>query len=132
MVKKVVHFKKLIVGATLLSSLLASFAVYAQATDISGLASNIQATFIPIINLVVALCYLAGVGFTAAAIFKFKAHKDNPTQIPIGTPIMMLFVGIALLFLPEIVKDVMNSAGFTSGGSGFNYSGGNITGGGGS
>ncbi len=37
-----------------------------------------------------------------ASMLKFKAHKDNPTQIPIGTPIALLFVGSALIFLPHI------------------------------
>jgi intracellular multiplication protein IcmD len=38
------------------------------------------------------------------AIVKFKAHKDNPTQIPIGTPIALLFVGAALIFIPTVFK----------------------------
>ena len=41
-------------------------------------------------------------GFGAAAIAKFKAHKDNPTQIPVGTAIVLLFVRAALIFLPYI------------------------------
>jgi len=40
----------------------------------------------------------------AGAIAKFKQHKDNPTQIPIGTPIALLFIGAALLFLPTILQ----------------------------
>jgi intracellular multiplication protein IcmD len=45
---------------------------------------------------------MAGIGFVMASMLKFKAHKDNPTQIPIGTPIALLFVGSALIFLPHI------------------------------
>ncbi len=47
--------------------------------------------------------YVAGLAFGVAAILKFKQHKDNPTQIPIGTPIALLFIGGALLFLPTIL-----------------------------
>ena len=34
------------------------------------------------------------------AIFKFKQHKDNPTQVPVGTPVAMLAISAALVFLP--------------------------------
>jgi intracellular multiplication protein IcmD len=34
---------------------------------------------------------------------KFKQHKDNPTQTPIGTPIALVFIAAALLFLPSIL-----------------------------
>lgn len=44
--------------------------------------------------------YIAGISFAIAAIIKFKQHKDNPTQIPIGTPVALLFIAAALLFLP--------------------------------
>ena len=56
-----------------------------------------------IIKLMFAVAYIAGFGFVIAAIFKFKQHKDNPTQIPMGTPIAMLVIGIALIFLPNII-----------------------------
>jgi intracellular multiplication protein IcmD len=55
-----------------------------------------------IASLISAASYVAGFGFALGAILKFKAHKDNPTQIPIGTPIALLFVGAALLFIPTI------------------------------
>ena len=36
-------------------------------------------------------------------ILKLKAHKDNPTQIPISTGIALIFVGAALVFLPTLL-----------------------------
>src|SRR5262249_10245608 len=42
-------------------------------------------------------------GLAIAAITKFKAHKNNPTQIPVGTPIALLFIAAALLFLPTML-----------------------------
>ena len=80
--------------------------VFAQAGstsgDIGGLADNIRKTFAQIAQLVTAVSYVAGMGFAMASILKFKAHRDNPTQIPIGTPIALLFVAAALLFLPAL------------------------------
>jgi intracellular multiplication protein IcmD len=48
--------------------------------------------------------YLAGLGFSIGAVMKFKQHKDNPAQIPIGTPIALVFIAAALLFLPTILS----------------------------
>lgn len=63
----------------------------------------------PLGQVIGALSWVGGAAFAIGAIFKFKQHKDNPTQIPIGTPIALLFVGAALLFLPTI----LNVAGYS-------------------
>ena len=46
--------------------------------------------------------YIAGIGFAVSAILGFKQHKDNPTVVPISTPIALIFVAAALLFLPAV------------------------------
>ena len=53
-------------------------------------------------NLITAGSYLAGLGFSIGAIMKFRQHKDNPTQIPIGTPIAVVAVAAALIMLPNV------------------------------
>jgi intracellular multiplication protein IcmD len=73
---------------------------------IEHMAERITGTFGAIARLVTAGSYVAGLGFAIAAILKFKAHKDNPTQIPIGTPVALLFVAAALLFLPTLFKAI--------------------------
>lgn len=55
-------------------------------------------------KLITAGAYVVGMAFAVGAIAKFKAHKDNPTQIPIGTPIALLFVAAGLLFAPTVFK----------------------------
>ncbi len=98
-----------------------------NATDIASVIGNIQkAVLVPLLNVTVAIAYLAGAGFVVAAIFKFKAHKDNPTQVTVGTPIMMLFIGIGLLLFPSIVSVVTHSIGFSSGGGSLTFSGGSL------
>lgn len=47
--------------------------------------------------------YLCGVGMFGGAFFKFKAHKDNPQQTPLSTPIVMLVLGAGLLYLPSVI-----------------------------
>jgi len=62
---------------------------------------------------------VAGLAFSLAALVKFEQHKDNPTQIPVGTPIALLFIAAALLFMPTVLSvtgttlfgsDAMNAA----------------------
>ncbi len=76
----------------------------AGTTTLGGMASSITKTFGAVGKLITAGSYLAGLGFSIGAIMKFKQHKDNPTQIPIGTPIALVFIAAALLFLPTILS----------------------------
>jgi len=88
----------LIIGTGLLV-----FSMPSTADTIGTMASSITSSFTSLAKLVTAGSYLAGLGFSIGAIMKFKQHKDNPTQIPIGTPIALVFIAAALLFLPSIL-----------------------------
>ena len=94
-------FKKVLVGASLL--LVGGLAMAAD-ENLAGVADTLRGNFEALAKLVTAGSYLAGLGFAVGAVLKFKQHKDNPTQIPVGTPIAMLFVAVALLFLPMVLK----------------------------
>jgi intracellular multiplication protein IcmD len=73
-----------------------------EVLTLGAMALKITESFYGLSKLITAGAYMAGIGFVMASMLKFKAHKDNPTQIPIGTPIALLFVGSALIFLPHI------------------------------
>lgn len=88
---------------------------------IGTVATKITESFSGIGKLMIAVAYLAGIGFVLASIFKFKQHKDNPTQIPLGTPLALLVIGIVLIFLPMIFEPAGTSifgAGAQHGGFG--------------
>ncbi|WP_115304001.1 type IV secretion protein IcmD [Legionella beliardensis] len=89
--------------------------VFAGSTNqtIGTMASSIVDSFANVTRLITGGSYVAGIGFSIGAIMKFKQHKDNPTQIPIGTPIALVLIAAALLFLPSI----LNVAGYTMFGS---------------
>ncbi|KTD54059.1 IcmD (DotP) [Legionella sainthelensi] len=72
--------------------------------SVGDMASQITSSFTNLTKLITAGSYLAGLAFSIAAIMKFKQHKDNPTQIPIGTPIALVFIAAGLLFLPSILN----------------------------
>ncbi len=87
--------------------------------DLGKIATKLTGSFEGLSKLITAGAYMAGIGFTMASMLKFKAHKDNPTQIPIGTPIALLFIGAALIFLPNIFGIAGNTIfGDTSGAGG--------------
>jgi len=101
--------------------------VFAAPTDFTGLVSQVQTGLLkPLMDIVVALSYVAGVGFCVGGIFKLKAHKDNPQQVTIGTALFLLGVGIALLFVPTLIKITGGSIGLSSGGA-YNWTGDSVT-----
>jgi len=112
-------FKAILFFAVAIGSFYVSFA-FAQ-SGIGGLASNVQKSFGPIAKLITGASFVAGLGFALAAILKFKAHRDNPQQVPVGTPIALMFIAVALLFLPHLFsvagKTVFGSSGGSSTGS---------------
>jgi intracellular multiplication protein IcmD len=83
--------------------------VGAKPETISGMANNLRNQFSAIADLILATARVAGIGFSLAAIFKFKQHKDNPTQVPIGTPFALLAVGIILMFMKGIFDPAAKS-----------------------
>lgn len=93
----------------------------AEQMDIGQIAKGVSSSFAGIAQLMIAIAYVAGIGFVLASIFKFKQHKDNPTQIPLGTPLALLVIGIVLIFLPMIFGPIGQSifgANPTAGGFG--------------
>lgn len=75
----------------------------AKSKTLGGVASTIYSNFADIAKLITAGAYIGGLAFSVGAIMKFKAHKDNPTQVPIGTPIALVMIAACLLFLPSIL-----------------------------
>lgn len=103
--------KKVILSLLGLACLVGVSAVFAAsgAPGLGAVADTARTNLEGVARLITAAAYVAGMAFVVGAIVKFKAHKDNPTQIPIGTPIALLFVGAALIFIPA----VFSSAGGT-------------------
>ncbi len=94
---------------TMFVTLLCTEQVFAAAQDLSAIVKNVQTNVETLAPLLTIISYVAGVGFAIAGIVQFKAHKDNPAQVPLSKPLVYLGVGAALLFLPSI----MASAGST-------------------
>lgn len=97
--------KSRVVLRLLLSLCLLCFTPWAFAVttgpSLGDVSATVTGSFANLAKLITAAAYVSGMGFALAAILKFKQHKDNP-QIPIGTPIALLFIAAALIFLPTI------------------------------
>jgi intracellular multiplication protein IcmD len=71
--------------------------------DLGKVAENITGTMTSVAKLITAASYVAGVGFALMGMLKFKAHKDNPTQVPLSQPIVLLAIAAGLVFLPSLI-----------------------------
>lgn len=93
----------LFIGLTMLMMFSRAFALADDAT-IGGVADQVTTSFKQIGALMIAASYIAGFGLVCASMFKFKAHKDNPTQVPLSTAVALFTIGAVLAFLPAILK----------------------------
>jgi len=101
--------------------------LYAEPTGIAKISNRISSNLSAVANLISQVAFVAGLGFFVSAVFKFKQHKDNPTQVPIGTPMSMLAISAALMFMGNFITPLgetlfgtgaqagANAAGLTSG-----------------
>lgn len=96
---------KILLVAFAINTSLFGISLAAGGVGIGAIANNIIDTLSDVARLITAGAFIAGIGFAVGAIMKFKQHKDNPTQIPIGTPIALIFVAAALLYLPSIIRE---------------------------
>lgn len=104
LILKETEMKKVILAVLALVCFVAGSAALAAISGVGSVAAQVTSNVANIARLVTAASYVAGMAFAVGAIVKFKAHKDNPTQIPIGTPIALLFVGAALIFIPTVFR----------------------------
>lgn len=98
----------------LISLSLVVFSGDVMSLTLGDMAASITKSFNSIAKLVTGGAYVAGMAFAVGAIIQFKAHKDNPTQVPIGKPIALVLIAAALIFLPTI----LSTTGSTMFGSG--------------
>lgn len=101
---KIAQWTKAVLILLAMSGIIFSSTAYASSMDIGDVAQQVTSTFAQFAQLITAASYIAGLGFAVAAILKFKAHKDNPQQITVGTPIALMFVAAALIFLPSMFQ----------------------------
>ena len=95
-------YKKAVISLALLLPLV----VCASDSTIGTLADNVRTTLSSIVNLAVASATVVGLFMTISGVVKFKAHRDNPQQVPLSAPIVLIFIGVALMFIPSLIGSI--------------------------
>lgn len=81
--------------------------LYINAVDtINGVADNITGHLSNVYRLIGMANYAAGFCFLCVSVFKFKQHKDNPTQQTIGNPLMYLLLAILLMYMANVIEPI--------------------------
>lgn len=83
--------------------LLGLSSVVFAAADFNAVADNIIIHLTSVKTALEFLSFAVGLLFLGAAIFKFKQHKDNPTQTTVGNPMMYLLLAVLLMYLGNVV-----------------------------
>ncbi|MBP9721568.1 MAG: type IV secretion protein IcmD [Gammaproteobacteria bacterium] len=86
--------------------------IYAQGGSSSSpggidkLFNNITGSLGAVAAAILSISFIAGLGFGVASIFKFKQHKDNPNQTPLGQPMALLGIAVMLIWLPFLLQSL--------------------------
>lgn len=98
--------KKQLLKATLVVGTAVFIMANANTDTVSGLggiSQNINKNLKEVAKLISQAAFVAGMGFFLAGLFKFKQHKDNPTQVPVGTPLTMIAIAAAMMFMSNFI-----------------------------
>ena len=80
-----------------------------NAETIGDVAENLTFQISDMHSLIIVTAYVSGFGFMIASMFKFKQHKDNPQQVPIGGGIALFVVAVLLVFMPALYAPTKES-----------------------
>lgn len=75
-----------------------------QGVGLGQLANILMAPTAGIARIMMAMAFVAGVGFLMGAIIQYKYHRENPQQVRLSTPLLLLALGLALLALPLVAQ----------------------------
>ena len=109
-IRKILSKKVALIMGLLSACCFFSGALWADNETLGSMAALITSSFQSVTLLITSISYLAGIAFAIGAILKFKQHKDQPGQIPIGQPIGLTVIAAALVFLPSVITTL----GYTS------------------
>ena len=84
------------------------FAPLVHASEVEGIGRQLEEVatenFGDIVLFMTGLAYVFGVLFAVLAIYKFREHKDNPSQIKLGSCVLATFVAVSLLYIGYIIQ----------------------------
>lgn len=78
------------------------FSTQLYADSIGDWASALMGPMSGLGHIVNAICFVAGIGFMLGGLLQYKYHRENPQQVRISTPLMLLGLGITIIAIPII------------------------------
>ncbi len=48
------------------------------------------------------ICLIGGIGMILGSFLQYKAHRENPSQVRLTTPVFLFVVGVILIILPFV------------------------------
>lgn len=73
-----------------------------MAASLGTVADNMLAGVRGLNSVLIAICFVAGVGFCIGGLIQYKYHRDNPQQVRLSTPIVLLVLGVCFISIPLI------------------------------
>jgi hypothetical protein len=98
------------------STFLITTNAFAQA-DLTQLTSKVSSEIGTVPQVLSMGAYVAGAGIGMNGVLKLRAHSENPGQTPISHGAGRLAAGGALIALPWVLSNAVNSLGATTGGN---------------
>ena len=69
-------------------------------------------------GLISVVFYVIGAVLVGVGLLKLKRHSDQPQQVTLGSGLMWIVIGVALIVAPFIINAVANTFGTSAGGTG--------------
>jgi intracellular multiplication protein IcmD len=80
------------------------FGASLEGPSLGGMAQSMLVPIDVMTLLMYKICYILGGAMIVGSGVQYKAHRDNPQQIPINRPIFLLIIGLVLVALPLIAQ----------------------------
>ena len=108
------RFKKPLLLLTSLGLVFGSGAVFAApalkaASDLGGIAQNVDVIAGNVINLLMDVDILASIVFFVIGCLKFRQHTLNAQQVPVGHAIAPIVISICLAIFPTLMPSLNKS-----------------------
>jgi intracellular multiplication protein IcmD len=91
------------IASTTALLLFTEVALAAEGGGVGAIAKTVTTNLASVANLIGAAAYVSGIAFALTGLMKFKAHKDQPQQVPLSQPIVLIMIAAGLIFLPSMI-----------------------------
>lgn len=100
------NYSKSLITVFIAGSLLAcsTLASASASQSLGSVAANITSSMNNVAKLITAVSYVAGIGFALMGLLKLKAHKDQPAQVALSQPLVLILIAAGLIFLPSLIN----------------------------